>query len=832
FQLLGIDWSELIFNQNLQADEAILYDPVITFVKTKDVEISKKSILFNSHHTFDDFMDIDKLKIINGTVSISWKNNNSLQLAGLNLSLSGSNVTNYKNVRLNQDIETLFFTNGNLKIGDVNAHLTNVILKSNNQVHADEFSIKDNSGQINSKIDDVTINTIYSEKSDNSLVIDGLKWNNGIIKINSLPAKKQKHNITHVLIKNIEAAQTRFQMIGKNMEANALLTGIKIESIQKNDEGAPMFNGLHLEGEAMNISNASAKMKAGKFNLSNETQEFKNIAIERNNNGGNLNITTPLIEVNGTINNYFNDDIHVKSISMQSPSIYFIKGNDSAAISKTTFTTHPITIDHINLYEPVLNIRTKDSVAGHFTLPYSRLAEIKINNLKIDSNKISANNFNLKSAKAGFTKDGKKNLEIDKNIDLSLAKINFSNTGNATTWNALLTKGNLENSDGFIFNLKDNKLNLKDISFGNIELSADKIKDPVKLISSNADAWFRASSGTYISKNSKVQVEKIYYKGSLNEVEIDSINYHPILSREAAVKASPYQTDYLYGSTGKLFLKGFSLQKLFSDNFLSIEKVELAHPSLEVYRDKLPPFKQGIRKKLFTEQIKDIDLPVSINEILISDGKISYLERNAKSRLDGNLLLTNLNGSVSNVQNTRLQSSDSLLIDMNGRLLEKGIFNVQIHQSYIAPLYGFLFDLQIEPFALNILNPLMEPLSNVKLVTGRLNSLTMKVRGNDNFASGEMKFAYHDLHIHLLKKGGLEKTKILKSAESGFVNIFFVKNNNVSRTGLIYFERLKDHSFFNYMSKIILSGISTSIGARKNSSYEKMYKKNDVDWVR
>jgi hypothetical protein len=408
FQLLGIDWSELIFNQNLQADEAILYDPVITFVKTKDVEISKKSILFNSHHTFDDFMDIDKLKIINGTVNISWKNNNSLQLTGLNFSLSGSNVTNYKNVRLNQDIETLFFTNGNLKIGDLNAHLTNVVLKGNNQVHADEFSIKDNSGQIDSKIEDVTINTIYSEKSDNSLVIDGLKWNNGIIKINSLPVKKQTRNITHLLIKNIEGARTRFQIMGKSIEANALLTGIKIASIQKNDEGAPLIDGFHLKGEELNISHASVNIKAGNFNLSDDKQDFKNASIERNNNRENLSITAPLIEVTGMINSYFNDDIHFKNVSIQSPSIYFLKRNDSSVVSKSSFKIHPLTIDHINLYEPVLTIRMKDSMAGNFILPYSRLGEININNFKLDSSKISAGNLNLKTQKAEFTKGGKK----------------------------------------------------------------------------------------------------------------------------------------------------------------------------------------------------------------------------------------------------------------------------------------------------------------------------------------------------------------------------------------------------------------------------------------
>ena len=42
FELLGLDWPELIFKQNLKATEAILHDPTINFIKTKKGNILKK----------------------------------------------------------------------------------------------------------------------------------------------------------------------------------------------------------------------------------------------------------------------------------------------------------------------------------------------------------------------------------------------------------------------------------------------------------------------------------------------------------------------------------------------------------------------------------------------------------------------------------------------------------------------------------------------------------------------------------------------------------------------------------------------------------------------
>jgi len=286
--------------------------------------------------------------------------------------------------------------------------------------------------------------------------------------------------------------------------------------------------------------------------------------------------------------------------------------------------------------------------------------------------------------------------------------------------------------------------------------------------------------------------------------------------------------DYIYFNSGQALLLGVNLAKLFNENSLALQAADLNHPYINVYRDKFPPLLPGIRKKLFTEQIKKIDLPLSVNKVLINDGEVSYTERNAKSRLDGTLVLTHLNGSINNIKNDQLIQNDSLSINMVGRLLDKVPFDVKIHQSYKDSLYGFRLNLHIQPVSLSILNPLLAPLSNVKFVTGYLDNFQMNAIGNENVAWGKMKFYYHNMHIKLLKKGGTEKTKLLKSTESNLVNFFYVRNNNTSRTGLIYFERLKDFSFFNYMTKIIFSGIGTSIGAHDNSKYERLYRKNNL----
>ena len=169
--------------------------------------------------------------------------------------------------------------------------------------------------------------------------------------------------------------------------------------------------------------------------------------------------------------------------------------------------------------------------------------------------------------------------------------------------------------------------------------------------------------------------------------------------------------------------------------------------------------------------------------------------------------------------------ADSLSLIFTGNLMKTSFFNLKVNESYVDSLYGFMMALKIEPTSLNILNPLLTPLSNIKVTYGKLDTFYMYAIGNEDVAYGEMKFYYHDLHLRLLKNGEVSKSTFIEQVTSGFLNTFVLKTNNIERNGLIYFERLKDRSFFNYMHKIIFSGIATSVGVRKNSRYRKKFNK-------
>jgi hypothetical protein len=223
--------------------------------------------------------------------------------------------------------------------------------------------------------------------------------------------------------------------------------------------------------------------------------------------------------------------------------------------------------------------------------------------------------------------------------------------------------------------------------------------------------------------------------------------------------------------------------------------------------------------------IKLIPVPVDVNKLKIVDGNLSYTERHPKSRNVGTLFLSHMNAGLSNIKNHGLRQDDSLLLSIDAYLMDSALLHLVVKESYLDTLSAFLMTLTLKPRTLAFLNPVLLPLSNVKITSGTIDSFNLRAIGREDLGIGEMHMYYHDLRVKLVRNGDETRSGLAGSVGTFLANTFFVKRNNRGRTGLIYYERLKDRSFFNYIVKMAFSGMATSIGAKRNAKYLKQYKR-------
>ncbi|HVE62036.1 MAG TPA: DUF748 domain-containing protein, partial [Chitinophagaceae bacterium] len=410
-------------------------------------------------------------------------------------------------------------------------------------------------------------------------------------------------------------------------------------------------------------------------------------------------------------------------------------------------------------------------------------------------------------------------------VEVDLSNVRLGKKDGKLSWSGLINTLNLKDPNSLTLGKSKNKLLFNNVALGNFNLSSDYIGNFNTLLKYNVSAWLRTTNGQYVDSITTLKWYNADYNYSKRTLTLDSFSYRPTQERDIVIAKTPHQTDYITFKTGAVKFIDFNLEKYEKDSALIADTIMLNNPVITVYRDKYPPFLSGRVKQLPVDKIKGIRLPVSIQNVNLVDGSISYTEKNAKTRAEGTILLTHVNGGLSNIKNRNIAQTDSLQLSLNAYLMDSALIRLRVKESYTDTLSGFLMSLRLQPTSLSFLNPVLAPLSNVIITSGTIDSLNLRAIGREHLALGEMNMYYRNLKVKLVKEGNPEKTTFGSNILSFLANALIIKKNNTGRTGLVYFERLRDRSFFNYIVKMTFSGMATSVGIKKNRRYLKQYKR-------
>jgi hypothetical protein len=437
---------------------------------------------------------------------------------------------------------------------------------------------------------------------------------------------------------------------------------------------------------------------------------------------------------------------------------------------------------------------------------------------------ISLSKLTAATTSATFVKSTGEVLGVEKGkVNLELSDVQFTKTEGKPVWSAVIDNLDLENPNNLNIGKKKNKLIMARASVGNLRLSSEILSDFDRLVKFNVSAWLRTATGEYSDSSTTLKWYNAEYSYGNKTLSLDSFTYFPTQPRDSVIANTPHQTDYLTFHSGAIRLTDFNLEKYKKDSAILANTLYITNPVISTYRDKQPPFLANIIKPLPVDMIKRINIPLLLNGINLINGTLKYTEKNAKTRAEGTLELNRMNVALRNIKNRNITSTDSLSLTMNAFLMDSAELNLRVKESYTDSLSGFLMTVRMKPTSLSFLNPVLAPLSNVIITSGTIDSFHLRAIGRENLALGKMNMYYHDLRIKLVKDGDMEKSSFLGRVASYLANAILIKKSNDGRTGLVYFERLRDRSFFNYIVKMTFSGMATSVGVVKNRKYLKKY---------
>ncbi|HJS55872.1 MAG TPA: hypothetical protein VJ765_15065, partial [Chitinophagaceae bacterium] len=586
------------------------------------------------------------------------------------------------------------------------------------------------------------------------------------------------------------------------------------------------IEGLNTNGKDFYWFSQESSLSADRFSVTDyAASSLTNFHLKQTKNNNILDIKTADISLTPNINSVINGSSQLKNVKVSSPTIDIRIAGKKDSIRESSLPA--IAINELEIEHPVFTLENNADTgfqkihwdgSKNNILIKSFTTNEKNNKVTIGSLITNLSNFSVTNhhKQTSGSKEGSLQIELS---DLVV------NPGKNASWSVKVDKVDAKNFTADSIGKKPADVKIHQGVLKNLVLGSEINKDLRTIIEKNPSFSVTDISGKITDEKNSWTWHNLSFNKPAQSFTLDSFSFHPVISRDKFVAANEWQKDYITLKTGKVFVTKFNLDQYLADSVFRSGTLSIDEPYFTSYRDKTPPFKSGIIKPLPAKLIQKIPFKISIDTVFVSNGTAVYTELNDKTKETAVIPVTRMSGDIFPIKNFDLTPADSFRIRLNGYLLDSGWIRLRTRESYLDSLSGFLITLRMRSHSMMYLNSILPPLSSIKLQSGYLDTLTMRAIGQEYISLGEMKMYYHDLKVQFLKNGNEDKKTFLQGLKTFIANSFVVKNENDKRIGVVYFPRIRDRSFINYYIKIAMSGVASSVGAKKNKRLMRKYNK-------
>ncbi len=831
FELSELNWAELIFNQNLVANEAVLNNPVINYTRKKFGGGGKKINLFDALQNIDSLVALGNVTVVNGQANMQLGPAASFKLQDLNFKIFSNKLLSSVNKEgLRNAVDHLSFAKGTLSLEDITVQLEQARFSGNNLLYADRIAISEKGSKIVATVNKVNIDNMQLDDKAENIEVDGLVWERANVALRGLPASEHNSKAkSSIHIKNVSGKNTQMNISAGPANISTFIENINALSLyQKGD--LLRVEGFLVSGKDLEIKSNELSVHTGTYLISGtEPSMLQDVLLRQIHGNDSLYIQSAQIDFTTNLNELFANVLHLSNVQATAPVIVFNKWDTTNITRDTASTPIPLSIDKFTATEPSLSIAAyqNDSVTI-ITIPRSNNSLVQATGINLAGGQVHIETLLVNTTAATLKKPSGEVIGIEKGkIDMSLSNLNMGKKDGIMTWSGLINSLLVQNAEGLNFGKANKNLKYSSAAMGNINLSSKLLPDFSQLLQANLSAWLRIPQGEFVDSSTTFKWYNADYSNSTKTLKLDSLVYYPTQPLDSVLAHAPYQLDYITAKSGAVVMSGLDVTQYEKDSSFVVNTIALSNPVLTVYRDKLPPSSPLRREKLLpVDLLKKLKLPLSVDSIIINEGLITYGEKHGTSRKEGVLSLANLNATIANIKNRNFHPNDSIQLHMQTNLMGAAFLDLQLNESYNDTLSGFLLTASVKPTDLSMLNPVFEPLSNIHIASGTMDSFQFRAIARTDLALGEMDVHYRNLRIQMIKDGDAGQSTFMQKVVSFLANTFIIKSNNSTRKGVIYTTRKHGQSFVNYVVETTLSGILSSVGVKKNRKLEKQYRKH------
>lgn len=831
FRVNGLSLEALIYKNTFSADRALFVKPNVEIVTGIRKNKTGQRNLFQTLARIDDIMDLRNLDVQEGNIKIRFANHSILDLSNVNFSLWADVLVNANQIKnVPRSFKTLSFDKGIFKKDDLTAVLTGVQLSENkNGLFSKYLQLKSN--KLRGDVHNVALGKIQLDSIKQSIIVDGAHWTKADVLIHTLTKHgnlKLKQNTKGVWVfKNIQGENTTIKIEANDSKLSGLLNNLYLDYFLKDANGKLQIDGVRFEGNDFNIEKHNSIFRIGKMDVADKTNSvLLNLFYQNRTKKDTIDIKVPMLYFVPDINEIANGVFNFNTILLTDPKINAQIGKNTSEQLNTRLKVPEFSVKSLQIERPVLQLKFVDKNDSATRIYWdgrkSGIVAIKDLQSNRDSHifakqaNLSINNFEFQNTKAKNL-PGKENAFL---LTLNEIEVRNDELHKAINWSAHL---NLELQNPYHISVPGKGNNQIELTKGvvqNVSIGSGIQNNINNLFSSSPNLKYNNLIGKYSSEKYKLYWYGL--SGSNAKFEIDSISFLPTQSYTSYRTQKDFNDDFLRINTRRINAEFNVNGMLSADTVLMLRQINLNDVNLFTFKDKTQPDTPRY-KPLLPVMLRNLKKGIIADSIRINNMSVSYQEINKDTDSLGEIYLTNLDAVIANLKNRGIEKTDSIDVLVTADVLGQLPVWLNVKQSYADSTGYFTMKLKTGSTDLKVFNQTLIPLVAVKVFEGKLDSMELSVQGNQELAKGVAMMNYKGLKAGFLSKKDFNSQTFKEKFLSKLAMLFVIRKNNKGKPSPVFFQRMKNKVFTNYLIKISLEGIKSSIGLPTTKRNMKKY---------
>jgi len=835
FELNGLSWDDLVFNQQLIAEEATLYHPVINYLAASSPVVNKgKKSIFTILGTIGQQIQLDKMNIVHGRIDIALKNNNAVQLEDASMTISTRTLFKARKARaIEPAVDYLNFSKGVIRAGHLEIGLQDVTYngKQNGFLLAKRVRVTDQQKEMDITAENAAVDDILTDEETGDISATGIRWDKASVELHLPEQSKKRATPPAIELKDLRGGETRIAIVRGAKKISTLVHSISADEIRQ-EPGQPLYlQHPVLSGEQLEFLDSGIKLTIGQYQLADSVLSvLKKVAYINNTNGNNLSFQAPEITGITIIRSLLSRSILLDAVTIDAPYINLdLAGNTG----KTNWPE--LHIGRLQMNQPNLALQVPGPGGS---LQFNWDGHTKKNNFLLFKNvkaspaqRLQVDSIDLQMDNFSYLSPGKKQFNAGQGeMEATLEQLNYqAHPDEPAEWSVRVRQ--VAARQFIIDSLGRNKgrLQLDEISIEQLQISDHTLANPYRLTEANNRFRLEKFTGQYQDAVNQFRWKNAGYSQGSGYCTVDSFQYSPTPVLDSFLARLPFQKDYISTGCAGVVIGPIDQKSFIQDSVFRIGKISIAQTWFTDYKDKRLPFAAGTIRPLPVELISKIPVGIAVDTVQLHTARVLYTEVSDKTKKAGTIPVTRMQIELLQVKNRFIKEGDSLQITATGFVMDSIWTRLKVKAAYLDSLSGFRMTLRAKAGDIRVLNPVLIPLVSVKLNSGELDTLSLRATGREYLTLGELKMYYRNLSIRFLKAGKDERQAFLTRLKSFMANSFVIRKNNKSRTGDVFALRKRDRSAINYLLRIVISGMGSSTGAKSNKKMIRRYRQELQD---